>query len=153
MILGAIFLNQGTLDAIFDGIFREFAQIFKDFVKVLTDFGQISTDFARIFRDFARIFTNSKLLGVHLYPLHPRLLHHWLQTFFDAELTGIFVTVINNQFLIYIEAIQGWWKFTSNLRDREVMSRRTGERNSARSILHEIATHFSFRRASFEKNL
>jgi len=76
MILGAIFLNQGTLDAIFDGIFREFAQIFKDFVKVLTDFGQISTDFARIFRDFARIFTNSKLLGVHLYPLHPRLLHH-----------------------------------------------------------------------------
>jgi len=31
--------------------------------------------FARILGDFSQIFTNSKLLGVRLHPLHPRLLH------------------------------------------------------------------------------
>jgi len=33
-------------------------------------------DFFRLFRDFARIFDKSKHLGLRLYPLHPRLLHH-----------------------------------------------------------------------------
>jgi len=41
-------------------------------------FAQIFRDFAKIFRDFARIFNKSKLLGVPLHPLNPRLLHHWL---------------------------------------------------------------------------
>jgi len=54
VIFRAIFSNQNTLGAIFS---------------------QISTDFTRIFRDFAQIFTKSKLWGVRLQPLHPRLLH------------------------------------------------------------------------------
>jgi len=58
-------------------MFKKFAQIFRDFAKVFTDFAQISPDFAQIFRDFARIFIKSKLLGVRLHPLQPRLLHHW----------------------------------------------------------------------------
>jgi len=33
-------------------------------------------DLARIFRHFPRIFNKSKLLGVHLHPLYPRLIHH-----------------------------------------------------------------------------
>jgi len=33
-------------------------------------------DFAQIFWDFSRIFDKSKLLGVRLHPLHPRLLYH-----------------------------------------------------------------------------
>jgi len=33
--------------------------------------------FAQIFRGFARMFDKSKLLGVCLNPLHPRLLHRW----------------------------------------------------------------------------
>jgi len=53
-----------TLGAIFAQIFRDFALIFKSFV--------------RIFRDYAQIFNKSKLLGMRLHPLHPRLLHHWL---------------------------------------------------------------------------
>jgi len=77
VILGTIFSNQSTLDAIFACIFREFGWIFRDFAKVFTDFAQICLDFARIFKVFARIFTKSKLLGVRLHPLHPRLLHHW----------------------------------------------------------------------------
>ena len=40
-------------------------------------FARIFRDFAKIFRDFARIFDTSKLLGLRLYPLHPRLLHYW----------------------------------------------------------------------------
>jgi len=32
--------------------------------------------FARIFRDFDQSFDKSKLLGMRLHPLHPRLLHH-----------------------------------------------------------------------------
>jgi len=45
--LGAIFLSQATLGAIFAKIFRNFAQIF---------------------RDFARIFNKSKLLGCACTP-------------------------------------------------------------------------------------
>jgi len=59
--LGASFSNQTALDAIFDWIFRDFAQTFRDF--------------AQISRDFAHIFDKSKLLGVQLHTLHPRLLH------------------------------------------------------------------------------
>ena len=74
VILGAIFSNQNTLDAIFARIFMEFARIFRDFLKIFTNFAQISTDCARIFRDFARIFTKSKDLGVRFHSLHHRLL-------------------------------------------------------------------------------
>jgi len=42
---------------------------YNSFAKVFTHFAQISTD-------FALIFTKSKLLGVRLHPLHPRLLLH-----------------------------------------------------------------------------
>jgi len=56
--LRTIFPNQIMLGAIF-------AQILKIF-----------RYFAQISMDFARIFTKSKLLGVRLHPLHPRLLHH-----------------------------------------------------------------------------
>jgi len=55
------FSNQSMLGAISAQIFREFLKVFRDF--------------ARILWDFARIFTKSKLLGVRLHPLHPRLLH------------------------------------------------------------------------------
>jgi len=41
---------------------------YSNFAKVFTRFAQISTD-------FARIFIKSKVLGVQLHPLHPRLLH------------------------------------------------------------------------------
>ena len=34
--------------------------------------------FSEILPRFSRIFTKSKLLGVRLHPLHPRLLHQWL---------------------------------------------------------------------------
>jgi len=57
-------LNQSMLGAIY-------AHTLRDFVKVFRDFG-------RILRDFSRIFTTSKLLGVCLNPLHPRLLHQWI---------------------------------------------------------------------------
>jgi len=76
VILGAILLNQTMLGAIFDHIFREFAQIFRDFVKIFRDF-------ARILKDFARIFTKSNFLRVRLHPLHPHLLYqcrHGVQT-------------------------------------------------------------------------
>jgi len=55
----------------FSHIFKGIVQIFRDFVKGFRDFAHISMDFTRILRDFARIFTKSKLLGVHLHPLHP----------------------------------------------------------------------------------
>ena len=42
---------------------------------MFTHFSQISIGFARISSDFARIFTKSKVLGVRLHLLHPRLLH------------------------------------------------------------------------------
>jgi len=42
---------------------------------ILRRYSRILHRFPRI---FARIFTKSKLLGVCLHPLHPRLLHQWL---------------------------------------------------------------------------
>jgi len=45
-----------------------FAQIFRNFMNVFGDFTQISSD-------FAQIFTKSKLLEVHLYPMHLHVLH------------------------------------------------------------------------------
>jgi len=56
-------------------MFSEFAQIFQGFVKVLRDFAPNSMDFTRVLRNFALVFTKSKLLGVLLHSLHPRLLH------------------------------------------------------------------------------
>ena len=47
------------------------------FARIFKNFAQIFTDFSRIFSNFSRIFDKSKLLGAHLHPLHPRLLHHW----------------------------------------------------------------------------
>jgi len=66
----AIFWSQTTLGAIFARIFRDIALIFRDFAWIFRNFVQI-------FRDFARTFDKSKLLGVRLHPLHPRLLHHY----------------------------------------------------------------------------
>jgi len=40
------------------------------------EFVKIFRYFAQILRDFARLFTKSKLLGVRLHSLLPRLLHH-----------------------------------------------------------------------------
>jgi len=53
-------------------------------------------DFAQIFRDVARIFNKSKLLGVRLHPLHPRLQHHWLNTYF--LLLTVFRTSISQKY-------------------------------------------------------
>jgi len=61
-ILGAIFVKSKHM---------------QQFAKVFIHFSQISTEFAWILRDFAWIFTKSKVLGVRLHPLHPRLLHQW----------------------------------------------------------------------------
>jgi len=45
--------------------------------------------FTRIFNDLAQIFDKSKLFGVRLHSLHPRLLHHWLgPRNFYQELSG-----------------------------------------------------------------
>ena len=77
------FSNQSTLGAIFFQIkarWAPFLLLFSGslprFSEILRRFSQISTDFSRIFRYFAWIFNKSKLLGVCLHPLHPRLLHH-----------------------------------------------------------------------------
>jgi len=67
--LGRHFLKSNNVGSHFAQVFRDFSKIFRDFVRIFRDF-------ANIFRDFARIFNKSKLLGVHLHPLNPRLLHH-----------------------------------------------------------------------------
>jgi len=46
------------------------------FVRIFRDFAQNLKDFAQIFRDFVYVFNKSKLLGVRLHPLYPRLVHH-----------------------------------------------------------------------------
>jgi len=46
---------------------------------LITIFAHIFMVFVKVFRDLARIFTKSKLLGVHLHPLHLCLLHQWLE--------------------------------------------------------------------------
>jgi len=56
-----VFSNQKMLGAIFSHTFTEFVKVFRDFALVL--------------KDCARSFTKSKLLGVCLHSLHPRLLH------------------------------------------------------------------------------
>ena len=77
-IRAPFFSNQSMLGAIFAQIFREFVKVRRDFSRILWDFAQILWDFARILWDFARISTKSKLLGVRVHPLHPRLLHQCL---------------------------------------------------------------------------
>jgi len=49
------------LDAIFAHTFTEFVKVFRDFALIL--------------KYFPWIYTKSKLLGVCLHSLHPRLLH------------------------------------------------------------------------------
>ena len=49
------------------------------FVRIFRDFAQNLKDFAQIFRDFVYVFNKSKLLGVRLHPLYPRLVHHWVK--------------------------------------------------------------------------
>ena len=61
--------KNATLGAIFDRIFREFAQIFRDFATIFRDCTQI-------FTECTQIFDKSKRLGMPLYFFHPRLLHH-----------------------------------------------------------------------------
>jgi len=53
-----------------------FYQYFQVVCLELQAFCKHFVDFAQIFTDFSRIFDKSKLLGVHLHPLHPHLLHH-----------------------------------------------------------------------------
>ena len=51
-----------------------FVHIFGSLIR----FSGILWRFSEILPRFSRIFTKSKLLGVRLHPLHPRLLHQWL---------------------------------------------------------------------------
>jgi len=74
VILGAIFSNESTLGAI---SFKSHT-LGAIFARNCREFAKVFTDFARIFRDFNRVSTKSKLLGVRLHHLHPRLLHHWV---------------------------------------------------------------------------
>ena len=64
--IGRHFLKSNNVGSHFC---QDFAQIFRDFARIVRGFAQI-------FKDFDQIFDKSKLLGLRLNPLHPRLLHH-----------------------------------------------------------------------------
>ena len=82
--IGRHFLKSKNIGRHFLHIKRRWAQFLLVFSRslarfsgILRRFSQILPRFPRIFRDFARILTKSNILGVHLLPLHPCLLHHW----------------------------------------------------------------------------
>jgi len=54
-------------------------------------FSEILHRCLRILPKFSGIFNKSKLLGVHLHPLHPRLLHHWIDT------SNVFLLITGNK--------------------------------------------------------
>jgi len=81
--LGVIFQSQTPLGAILCPDFQRFCL---DILRFCLDF----QGFCPNFQGLCPVFNNSKLLGVCLHPMHPRLLNHWTRVRLGVKTKHIF---------------------------------------------------------------